>query len=259
MDAFVASLAKSLLSAADVPHHHPRPLSDGQPIDLATGVAIQAAQRELRVARGERVVGVKLGLTTPDQREAAGHHRPSVGFLTDTMVLGDHLSARAAIAPRVEPEIVAVLSRTLEPGAVSGQEIVDAVGSVRVGIEVVDPRYPDFDFILPDALADNSSSRGVAWSTEGVSPEAVDLAKETLSLSINGANPVSGRGSVVMGNPMVVVVEVIEDLLASGMTIPEGFVVFTGNLAGVAVAVTPGDHVRVDSDSLGSLTLDVLA
>lgn len=259
MDAPVASLAQSLLRAADTPHNHPRPQIDGQSIDVEVGSAIQAAQLELRFARGERVVGVKLGLTTADQRDAAGHYRPSVGFLTDTMVLGKDLSAAMAIAPRVEPEIVAVISRTLEPPTVSAQDIIDAVGSVRVGIEVVDPRYPDSGFILPDALADNSSSRAVAWSSEGVAPEAVDLAAETLSLSINGAPPVVGSGSLVMGNPMVVVVEAIEDLLASGMTIPEGFVVFTGNLAGVALDVAPGDQVRVDSDSLGSLTLDVVA
>lgn len=259
MESPVASLAKSLLLAADTPQHHPRPVIDGQPVDLSTGMAIQAAQLELRESRGERVIGVKLGLTTPDQRVAAGHHRPSVGFLTDTMVLGDHLSAATAIAPRVEPEIVAVISRALQPPTVSAPDIVDAVGRVCVGIEVVDPRYPDSEFILPDALADNSSSRAVAWATKGVSPASVDLAEQTLTLSINGAHSVSGRGSVVMGDPMVVVVEVIEDLLALGMTIPEGFVVFTGNLAGVALAVAPGDRVRVDSDSLGSITLDVVA
>ena len=253
----IDALAHSLLAAADAPTPHERPLVSDRSLTSAEGREIQARQLALRQARGETVVGVKLGLTTPQQREQAEHFRPSVGFLTDHMGLDRHLPAHASIAPRVEPELVARVGRQLDPGS-DRSEIRAAIGSVHAGIEVVDPRYPDEAFILADALADNSSARGFVVSDVGVDPEGIDLAAETVSFQVGQNEPRQGHGAVVMGNPWTVILEVLEDLLAEEMTIPEGFVIFTGNLVGQALAVAPGDTVLAQFSSLGQLRVDVV-
>lgn len=253
----IDELARSLLAAADTSAVHPRPLTSNRPITLDEGRQIQSRQLALRQARGEKLVGVKLGLTSPEQRQRAQHFRPSVGFLTDAMICRDTLRARDCLHARVEPEIVARVGRELRPGS-SREQIRAAMGSFHAGIEVVDPRYPDDEFILPDALADNSSARAMVVSQTAVSPSSIDLAAETVAFQV-GDHPVSeGSAAVVMGDPWIVIDEVLEDLLAGGMTIPEGFVIFTGNLVGQAEPVVSGQTVVARFRSLGELRLEVV-
>ena len=254
----ILNLAASLLDAADQPTLHARPLLAGRALTIEDGRAVQAQQLHLRQARGEKVIGVKLGLTTAAQRAAAGHSRPSVGFLTDAMIVEGTLSAQQSIRARVEPEIVAVLGRELVGSDYREADIRSAVASFHAGIEVVDPRYAEPEFVLPDALADNSSARAVLWNPSGVAADALTVANVGVRFQVTGHDEILGRGELLMGDPWIVVVEVITDLLADGWTLSKGFAIFTGNLAGHAIEVLPGDRVVASFDTLGEVVLDVV-
>ncbi len=257
-DSAVAAIARSLLDAADTATAHPRPEINHTPLELHEGAAIQAEQLRQRLARGERVIGVKLGLTTVKQREAAEHYRPSVGFLTDAMVLTGPLSASQSIRARVEPEIVAVLGQELSGPDTTDAQIRSAVASFHAGIEIVDPRYVDPAFVLADALADNSSARAVVWNPKGIPAHSVTLPEESVGFRVGVAPELTGRADSLMGDAWIVIVEVITDLLQQGWTLPEGFVIFTGNLVGTAAEVAAGERVRAQFSSLGEVSLLVV-
>lgn len=254
----IATHAQSLLDAADGPHHHPRPQDGGQPITVAQGRDIQHTQLALRQARGEKVIGLKLGLTTQAQRADAGVDFCSVGYLTDRMIVTDRIHSSTSVQPKVEPEMVAVFSSTVDQPGATDDDIVAAIGSLHAGIEIVDPRYESPQFVLADALADNSSSRGVAWLPTGLRPDQFDPASETVTFAVGDHPPVQGQGATIMGNPLHVVIDVVRERLQRGEATPSGFVIFTGNLVGRALPVAPGDRVVAHFAHLGTIELDVV-
>ncbi|HWP62244.1 MAG TPA: hypothetical protein VNO86_02100, partial [Candidatus Binatia bacterium] len=63
-------------------------LTDERPdLSLADAYRIQAALLARRLARGERIVGAKLGFTSVAMRRALGVETPNFGWLTDAMLL----------------------------------------------------------------------------------------------------------------------------------------------------------------------------
>ena len=254
-----ASLARSFFDAARAPHTHARP-SNTHPVSVDEAYAVQAAQVALMADAGESVVAIKLGLTDQTQRDTQGWNAPSFGTLTDAMVLveGDEFSVAGSIMPRVEPEIVVVLGDDIT-SPVSLDELPGRIASIHVGIEIVDPRFDDPAFILTDALCDNAAARSGVWVTRGVSPHEVDLADITATLSIDGEVVLTGHGSALMGNPLLLVKEVIDERLRLGLPVFTGLAIFTGNLAGKAHAVTPGQEVVVSAGALGDISLKIVA
>jgi 2-keto-4-pentenoate hydratase len=63
------------------------PISATVMLDIDDAYAIQMAGTELRVERGERVVGWKLGYTSLAMRSQMGIDHPNFGPLTDAMLL----------------------------------------------------------------------------------------------------------------------------------------------------------------------------
>lgn len=65
-----------------------KPLTDEWPdLDLATAYAIQDETLRLRQARGETLIGVKLGLTSRAKQRRMNVDSPLTAWLTDAMVL----------------------------------------------------------------------------------------------------------------------------------------------------------------------------
>ena len=60
---------------------------------------VQAAWLEIRLARGERVVGHKIGLTSRAMQQAMSIDTPDSGFLTDAMVFAPGEPIAAADSP----------------------------------------------------------------------------------------------------------------------------------------------------------------
>lgn len=79
----VREAAEALLSGEER-----EPLTDEWPdLDVETAYAIQAEALRLRRARGETVVGVKLGMTSRAMQRSMGVDTPLLAWLTDAMVL----------------------------------------------------------------------------------------------------------------------------------------------------------------------------
>ena len=253
------SLARSFFDAARAPHLHPRP-SHTSSISVDEAYGVQAAQVALMEAGGESVVAIKLGLTDQGQRDAQGWNAPSFGTLTNAMILreGDEFSVAGSIMPRVEPEIVVVLGAEIT-SSITLDALASQIASIHVGIEIVDPRFDDPAFILTDALCDNAAARSGVWAAHGLSPHDIDLSELTATLSIDGDVVLTGHGSALMGNPLLLVKEVIDERLRLGLPVPKGLAIFTGNLAGKAHAVTAGQEVVVSAGALGEITLRTVA
>lgn len=227
-------------------------------LDLETAYRVQRIVIDQKIEEGHTVVGVKLGLTSRAKQQRMGISSPLTAVITDRMVLetGAPLPFDELIHPRVEPEIVFVMAKRLEGPGVTGASAMAAVGSVHAGLEVIDSRYRDFSFALPDVVADNASSARFVVGADGKDPRDLDLLLEACLLRVNGEVVDSATGAAVQGHPAEALALAANELALRGECIEAGAVVLTGGLTD-AVFVAPGDEVSVGFTSLGSITLPV--
>ena len=231
------------------------PLTDEWPeLDLGTAYRVQKRLIEKKVEAGEKVVGVKLGLTSRAKQERMGITSPLTAVLTDGYVLEADVPIPLAelIHPRVEPEIVFVMGKRLEGPGVTAATALDAVESVHAGLEVIDSRYVDFKFTRPDVVADNASSARFLVGGKALSPKNLDLALEACVLTVNGTVVASATGAAVQGHPAEALALAANALAARGEAIEAGQLVLTGGLTD-AVFVHAGDQIGAEFTHLGSV------
>lgn len=253
----VKTVAAELLRCEDERVERP-PFTDEWPdLDLDTGYEVQDLNLQARLDRGERLVGVKLGLTSVAKQQRMGVHVPFVAWLTDAMVLdaGDPVPQSRLIHPRVEPEIVFVMAERLEGPDVTREQAMAAVASVHGGVEVIDSRYQDFRFKAGDVAADNASSAAYVVGPVAVAPGALDLAAETVRVEVDGEVVDTATGAAVQGHPGEALALAANDLARRGHAIEAGWVVLTGGMTD-AVFAPPGVSVTAHFDHLGSVRID---
>ena len=156
----VESVAAELLACEDERRDR-EPFTDEWPeLDLDTGDAVQDRTLQLRLDRGERPIGITLGLTSRAKQQRMGcTSRSSPGSPTRwSSRWATRCRRPGSSTRRIEPEIVFVMGDRLEGPGVTAATAMAAVESVWGGAEVIDSRYRDFRFTTGDVAADNASS-----------------------------------------------------------------------------------------------------
>ena len=258
-----ADMTDLVTRAADALQQCERDRVDREPLtdefdglDLAAAYAVQDEILRRRVSAGETVVGVKLGLTSRAKQQRMNVHAPLTGWLTDAMVLqaGVPIPQDRLIHPRAEPEIVFVLGAPLEGPGVTAATAMAAVDWVYGGVEIIDSRYRDFRFTLPDVVADNASSACFVTGPVGCRPEGIDLFLEACLLEVDGVVVDSATGAAVQGHPAEALALAANDLARRGLRLEAGWIVLTGGMTD-AVFTPPGVTVAAHFTSLGSLLI----
>ena len=242
-----ARLAKATADRAAIP-----PLSDGLPgLDAATGYAIQAVARE---AAGP-LAGWKLGATSRAKQAQVGVHEPVRGFLASASALdlGEPLVTAQLIQPRAEPEIVFVMGRDLSGPAVTAADVLAATAGVAAGIEILDSRFVDYRFTVPDVIADNTSAGRYVVGAP-VPPDGIDLRLAGVVLEHNGEVTATAAGAAALGHPAAAVAWLVRALAAAGDGLRAGQIVLSGGLT-AAVPLRTGDVVVATIDRLGTVEL----
>lgn len=253
----IETVAAELLRCEDERIERP-PFTDEWPeLDLATGYAIQDLNLRKRLDRGEKLIGVKLGLTSRAKQQRMGVHFPFVAWLTDAMILptGDPVPQGKLIHPRIEPEIVFVMGDRLSGPGVTCAQAMSSVESVWGGAEVIDSRYQEFRFKAGDVSADNASSGAFVTGPVGLAPADLDMALEAVLVEVNGEIVDSATGAAVQGHPGEALALAANDLATRGHAIEAGWIVLTGGMTD-AVFSPPGASVACHFTNLGSVFLN---
>ncbi|MBN3727441.1 2-keto-4-pentenoate hydratase [Burkholderia sp. Ac-20379] len=219
-------------------------------LSLDDAYRIQAASIERRLARGERRVGVKMGFTSRAKMVQMGLSDVIWGRLTSAMQIeeGTAIDFSRFVHPRVEPEIAFVLKHALD-GDVTGPQALAAVEAVAPALEIIDSRYRDFKFTLPEVIADNASSSGFvigAWRD----PKA-DFGNLGLTLNIDGRVAQVGSTAALLGHPLRSLVAAARLSAQAGEPLQAGWIVMAGG-ATPAEWIAPGQYVLVEMEQLGS-------
>jgi 2-oxo-3-hexenedioate decarboxylase len=250
-----ASQIAEVLAAAERDRKELSPFTDEHPdLDLQTAYDAQWAAIGRRQAAGERLVGAKLGLTSKAKQRVMNVDAPLYGWVTDRMLLpyGEPVQLSRFIHPRVEPEIAFLLARPVAaPATVTS--VLGATEAVFAAVDVLDSRYENFRFRLPDVVADNASAAGFLLGPRALSPADLDdLRLLGCVLRVDGDVAATAAGAAVMGHPAASVAWLVNRLAERGQTLDAGMLVFSGGLT-EPVPLQVGVSVTVEIDQLGSI------
>jgi 2-oxo-3-hexenedioate decarboxylase len=232
-------------------------ITDAYPqIDWADAYAIQDALRARKEARGMKVAGLKMGLTSHAKMRQMGVTDPVYGFLTDygSCMDGAAIDTSSLIHPKVEAEIAFVTKHPLSgPGCHIGT-VLAATDFVLPAVEVIDSRYENFRFDLKSVIADNTSSARFVTGGRNRSAAGLDLKNLGVVLEKNGEIVATASGAAVLGHPAASVAMLANMLGARGKSIPAGTLILTGGVT-EAIAVAAGDSVTARFQHLGSVSM----
>src|SRR5712692_5193059 len=105
------------------------PITDDRPgLTASDAYEIQRILIRRHEERGDRVVGMKAGLTSKAKQVAMGVADPIYGCICESMVLdeGEPLVVSELIHPRAEPEIAFLLRGDLRGPGVTGDDVLAA-------------------------------------------------------------------------------------------------------------------------------------
>jgi len=235
-------------------------------IGFADSYAIQQAWTRRKLARGQRVVGHKIGLTSRAMQIQSQITEPDYGALFDDMFYasGDVVPANRFILPRLEVELAFELARPirLAPDAPlpTVDEVLDATRCVYPALEIIDARIEQFDRDTKaprkvlDTIADNAASAGVISGGRKVGPRELDLRWCGALFYKNGVIEESGLAAAVLDHPAHGIAWLARKLAPFGEGLDAGEIVLAGSFTR-PVAAAAGDVFRADYGPLG--TIDV--
>ncbi len=232
-------------------------ITDEHPdMDFEDAYAVQRMIRARTQARGEAVVGYKLGLTSQAKMQQMGVDSPVYGFLADRFACreGSTLSVSHFIRPRVEAEIAFITKQELKGPGCTMAQVLAATDSIMLAIEIVDSRYKDFRFDLVSVIADNASSSRFVTGGTASGVEELDLPSLSVVMELNGQPVETALGAAVLGHPANSLVHLVNMLAKDDESLPAGSLVLSGAITD-PLPVKPGDTATVRAHGLGSVTV----
>lgn len=205
--------------------------------------------REVLEAEMGAPVGWKVGFTSKPAQERFGVTAPVAGALFAPMILEDgaEVSLTGSRSPFYEADLVVTVADAAINDATTREQVAAALSDVRPFIE------------LPDmALAEGVKPTGPIMASYGVIPwrgvigqgvamadladPVADLAALTVDLKAEGAEPVQGKGEMLLGHPLDVVLWLIGHGKA---TLEPGQMISLGSLSPL-VEAKPGQVITAD-------------
>ena len=234
----------------------------GFDIAQAGKAAVEVAR--LRRARGERIVGCKLGFTNRTIWNEYGVFAPIWGPVYDATLreIGAPVMLSELPEPRIEPEIMLRLARAPAPG-MTGDELMACVAEVGLGFEIVQSVFPGWKFRAPDTIAACALPGLLVPGPFVPVPDGERarwrdmLGAFSVTLSKDGAVIDTGNSANVLGGGPLAALAAVPDLMATypGAEMPgSGAIVSTGTLTR-AFPVRAGEswEARLDGLPLGQV------
>jgi 2-keto-4-pentenoate hydratase len=234
-----------------------------RPSTRQEGYAIQA-RLERRTAFP--LFGWKIAATSTAGQKHIGVDGPLAGrllreraFTTGDMVPFGRNHMRVA-----EAEFAFRMGVELPPrtSPYSTDEVRDAIDTLHPSIEIPDSRYDDFTTVgAPQLIADNACGHYFIlgpcasddWRTIDLAAHRVVGATYSSGADLTRSAPRSTRdgiGANVLGDPLIALAWLVNELSALGVPLRPGQVITTGTCL-TPLDIAPGDHVVMDFGTLG--------
>jgi 2-oxo-3-hexenedioate decarboxylase len=237
---------------ASLSSHRQIPTFSARPGGLTLDQAYQVTSllRAAFEARGEKIIGRKIGFTNREMWKVYGVQSPIWGYVTDhtTHELADKgvMPVKYFMEPRIEPEIMFCLKAAPLPD-MNEAALLDCIEWVSLGYEIVQSIFRGWKFAAADTVAANGVHGALLVGTRHViAPRKTEWQRELATFEVelrcNGKLSQRGGGSLVLDSPLLALRHLVE-LLAKDSTnqpLRTGEIVSTGTLT-LAMPVGAGE------------------
>jgi 2-keto-4-pentenoate hydratase len=232
--------------------------------DLSEGQRIQAEVNALRLARGDKPLGFKIGFTNRALWPLYNVFHPIWAPVWDRTVHQSDAGRSVQIAeidmnaigkplsgfslPRLEPEIVLGLRNA--PASSALDDVANAVDWVAHGFEIVQSAFPDWSFSAAESFAAQGLHGalliGPRRKVVSHSQLPAFLSAVRLNLCCNGDVIADGDGAAVLDGPVQALAHLVEMLgrqppLAAPLVLGAGSIITTGTMTD-AQPLLPRQH-----------------
>jgi 2-keto-4-pentenoate hydratase len=248
----LAEWARDLLAGLDV---H-RPYRSFVPPEGLTTMEAYALQREvarLREARGERMIGYKIGCTSPVIQAQLGIHEPIYGRVFDTgcFPTGCRLSAADFSELAVEGELAVRLAADLPGSPIRDDEYGEAIASVFPVIELHHYILRGTRSTAAELIVINGMHAGLVLAERETPCMGREPLVQELSLSIDENCVGSSSQPWTMGGPAATLRWLSAGLDKWGERLTRDQVILTGSALPL-FPVGPGSLVVAEARHLGT-------
>lgn len=221
--------------------------------DIDAAYAVQSVLTARRIARGARIVGRKIGLTSEAVQRQVGVDRPDFGVLFDDMRFqtGAVVPLRLLLQPKAEAEIAFVLGADIVD--VDAEAVRAAVDHAVAAVEIVDSRVADWRIGITDTVADNASSGVFVLGEQALTLAEFTPADVRMRMLHNGDVASEGTGRACLGDPLNALVWLARTAITLEAPLRRGDIVLSGAL-GPMVAVGDGDRIEAEIGPLGTVS-----
>jgi 2-keto-4-pentenoate hydratase len=256
-------LDKNQIAAARTLHDHWRagtklagleaPL---RPRDRAEAYAIQG---RIENHSSGRLFGWKIAATSEAGQKHINVDGPMAGrILPETVIPDGGTASMAGNEMRVaEPEFAFRMAADLppRPSPYSAQEVLAAVGTLHPAIEIPDSRFADFISAgAAQIIADNACAHLFVLGAPTPSNwRTLDLVEEKPVIALRGKQ-YTGHGKNVLGDPVIALTWLANELRQLGVTLKAGEVVTTGTCH-PPLPIKSGDMFEADFGVIGKVSV----
>jgi 2-oxo-3-hexenedioate decarboxylase len=261
---FICSIADEVFARMNEPREI-LPFSDAFPeLDLAGAYAVVADIRRRREARGERVVGRKIGFTNAAAWTGYGITGPIWNYLYDTTTLdlplagADH-PVRRWPNLRMEAEVALGLKEAPEPG-MSDSGLMACVEWAALDFEICTSIFPDWRFKVADAATTGVHVALLIGPRHVIGDEGdrwERAFREFVATLSSGRTSATGGGRDVLGSPIKALGYLVKELKRfGGEPLRAGEIVTTGTLTR-ALPATAGEAWRAEVSGIDFAPIEV--
>ena len=268
----VARRARELLAGRDAACGLETITGSDAGFTVEDGYAVADEARRLRIARGERPLGYKIGFTNRGIWARYGVFGPIWGPVWDSTVERvDSGEASVSLAPfcepRLEPEIMFGIARTPAVGA-GLPELFDCIEWVAHGYEIVDTHFAGWRFAAADTVADFALHGRLFVGPRVPAARfdrqriAAELAAIRVVLGCDGRDVEEGVADIVLDGPLHALRLWVDAMAAQPQRWPivAGDIVTTGTITDAA-PLAPGQRwqTRLSDPRFAGMTLNTTA
>jgi 2-keto-4-pentenoate hydratase len=221
--------------------------------------AIQTHWTNMRLERGEKIAGRKIGLTSIAIQQQLGVKEPDYGNIWEsshyeTVNNRAEISAGDFLQPRLEAEVAFLIGRPLQGPNITPQEVLAATDAMGLVVEIVASRIADWRIKLVDTIADNASYGGFVLGQWDSKLRFADLRLLGFTVHKNGELAAEGVGAAAMGHPAVSVAWLANKLSDFEVSLQPGDVVLSGGVTKM-LPIVAGDSFTFSLTGQPSLSL----
>jgi 2-keto-4-pentenoate hydratase len=233
----------------------PAPITEIAPdLTLEGAYEIQRALEQALVARGERVIGWKVGFTSQALQQSYGVTEPVFGFLLASGVFssGDAVPSSRFVGLGVEVEMAFRMKADLSGPGATAASALSGVGEVIPSFELIDFRISGKPR-GPDVVADGVYANAIVLGSPVPIPPGFDLARESVVFEHNARVVATNTTGEVMGSPLNSLAWLANALARTERRLRAGDVVLTGSICKV-LRPKAGESIGASFTRLGSVS-----